>query len=132
MNYLKKESNCQVIKLFLKLKKKLTFFKFFKEDGNFLGWKPNPETPYKWLKYSEVGKIAEQIGSCFIHLGLEPAKETFVGIYAKNRLEWSLTETACNTYSMVTVPLYDTLGLEAINFILVQSKLIKCLKSLKF
>lgn len=92
-------------------------------DGPFLGWKPSASDPYKWLKYSEVAQLGEQIGSCFIHLGLEPNKETFVGIYAKNRYEWSLTEAACNTYSMVTVPLYDTLGLEAINFILVQTQL---------
>ncbi|CAF0748103.1 unnamed protein product [Brachionus calyciflorus] len=92
-------------------------------DGPYLGWKPSLNDPYKWLKYSEVASVAEQIGSCFIHLGLEPSKETFIGIYAKNRLEWSLTEIACNTYSMVSVPLYDTLGLEAINFILVQTQL---------
>lgn len=121
MKYSKKENNCQVISLKCLLNLFKLNFLNLKENGNFLGWKPNPETPYKWLKYSEVATIAEQIGSCFIHFGLEPAKDTFVGIYAKNRLEWSLTEIGCNTYSMVTVPLYDTLGLEAINFILVQS-----------
>lgn len=96
----------------------------FIDDGNYLGWKPNAKDPHKWLKYSEVACLAEKIGSGFIHLGLEPSKETFVGIYAKNRVEWSLTEIACNTYSMVTVPLYDTLGSEAINFILVQSRIL--------
>lgn len=38
--------------------------------------------------------------------------------------KWVLTEVATNAYSMVNVPLYDTLGAEAISFILVQSKLI--------
>lgn len=93
----------------------------FKDDGEYLGCKPSPTEPYKWLKYSQVGQIAEELGSGFIDFGLEPAKETFIGIYAKNRVEWVLTEMACNTYSYVSVPLYDTLGLEAINFILVQS-----------
>jgi hypothetical protein len=31
--------------------------------------------------------LAEQIGSAFISFGLEPAKNTFIGIYAKNRPE---------------------------------------------
>jgi hypothetical protein len=33
--------------------------------------------------------MAKQIGSALIELGLEPAKESFVGIYAKNRPEVS-------------------------------------------
>lgn len=37
-------------------------------------------------------------------------------------LKWVITDTACHTYSFVNVPLYDTLGLEAISFILLQSK----------
>uniref|UniRef100_A0A3Q2XEW8 Long-chain-fatty-acid--CoA ligase n=1 Tax=Hippocampus comes TaxID=109280 RepID=A0A3Q2XEW8_HIPCM len=32
--------------------------------------------------------------------------------------EWTLTELACYTYSLVSVPLYDTLGTEAINYII--------------
>lgn len=52
-----------------------------------MGWKPSEKEPYKWLKYSEVEKIAQEIGSAFIELGLEPAKEGFVGIFARNRVE---------------------------------------------
>jgi len=92
-------------------------------DGDYLGTKPSPNEPFKWLKYSQVNDIAEKIGSAFVHFGLEPAKETFIGIFAKNRPEWVLTETACNAYSFVSVPLYDTLGTEAINFILMQTEL---------
>ncbi len=86
-----------------------------------MGYKPEEKEPFKWYKYSEINKIAESIGSGFAHLGLEPAKETFIGIFARNRPEWVMTETACNAYSFVSVPLYDTLGAEAINFILIQS-----------
>lgn len=59
----------------------------FKDDGNYLGWKPSPNEPYKWLKYSEVEAIAHQLGSAFIELGLEPGNEAFVGIFARNRVE---------------------------------------------
>jgi len=92
-------------------------------DGDYLGWKPSANEPFKWLKYSQVGEIAEEIGSAFIHLGLEPSKENYIGIFAKNRPEWVMTATACEGYSFVSVPLYDTLGDEAINFILLQTEL---------
>jgi len=92
-------------------------------DGEFLGSRKSSKEPFKWLKYSEVNDIAEKVGSAFIHFGLQPSKETCVGIFAKNRAEWVITETACNAYSFVTIPLYDTLGDEAIDFILMQSEL---------
>ena len=89
-----------------------------------MGWKPSSSQPFKWLKYSQVNNIAQQIGSGFNELGLEPGKKILIGIYAKNRPEWVLTEAACNTYSFVNVPLYDTLGIEAINYVLLQSNFI--------
>lgn len=92
-------------------------------DGDYLGWKSSQSEPFKWLKYSEVSDIAESIGSAFLSFGLEPAKENFVGIFARNRPEWVMTATACEAYSLVSVPLYDTLGDEAINFILLQTEL---------
>lgn len=106
-----------------------TLYELFKKgqeisnDGNYLGWKPSSDEPYKWLKYSEVDTIAQEVGSGFMELGLEPGKEDFVGIFARNRVEWMLTEVATNGYSMVNVPLYETLGAEAISFILVQTSL---------
>ena len=33
-------------------------------------------------------------------------------------LQWTISELACHTYSLVAVPLYDTLGTEAIDYIL--------------
>lgn len=102
--------------LFLKARK-------LSNDGDYLGWKPSENEPFKWLTYSQVGEIAEQLGSAFIHFGMEPAKENYVGIFARNRPEWVMTACACEAYSIVTVPLYDTLGDEAINFILIQTEL---------
>jgi long-chain acyl-CoA synthetase len=92
-------------------------------DGNYIGWKPSAKEPFKWLSYSQAAKISEHVGSAFLNFGLEPSKENFVGIYARNRPEWVLTEQACNAYSLVSVPLYDTLGVEAISFILLQTEM---------
>ena len=52
-----------------------------------MGYKPSSNEPFKWIKYSEVNEMAEAIGSAFITFGLEPAKQTFIGIFAKNRTE---------------------------------------------
>jgi long-chain acyl-CoA synthetase len=92
-------------------------------DGPYLGAKPSPDEPYKWIHYSEANTIGMELGSAFIKFGMEPAKESFIGIYAKNRPEWVLTEVASNAFSFVNVPLYETLGVEAISFILVQTQL---------
>uniref|UniRef100_A0A669DC07 Long-chain-fatty-acid--CoA ligase n=1 Tax=Oreochromis niloticus TaxID=8128 RepID=A0A669DC07_ORENI len=79
--------------------------------------------PYQWLKYRQVSDRAEHLGSGLIHRGLKPNSNTFVGIFAQNRPEWIIGELACYTYSMVVVPLYDTLGPEALVFIIDRAEL---------
>jgi len=114
-------SNCfqdgkTLYELFLRGKK-------ISNNNDYLGTRKTTKEPFKWLSYSQVNDMAEKIGSAFIHFGLQPAKETLIGIYAKNRPEWVITEEACNAYSFVTVPLYDTLGEEAIQYILLQTEM---------
>lgn len=36
--------------------------------------------------------------------------------------QWTISELACYTYSLVSVPLYDTLGTEAIDYIIEKSE----------
>lgn len=38
------------------------------------------------------------------------------------QLQWTMSELACYTYSLVSVPLYDTLGTEAIDYIIDKGK----------
>ncbi|CAL8305441.1 unnamed protein product [Boreogadus saida] len=86
------------------------------DNGPCLGYR-KPGRPYQWLKYKQVSLRAEHLGSGLLHLGLKPNPDTFIGIFAQNRPEWIIGELACYTYSMVAVPLYDTLGPEALTFI---------------
>ncbi|XP_028395411.1 long-chain-fatty-acid--CoA ligase 5-like [Dendronephthya gigantea] len=72
---------------------------------------------YSWITYNEVLEKAADLGSGLLELGYKPSPETFVGIYATNKAEWILTDVACQTYSMVSVPLYDSLGADACTFI---------------
>ncbi|ERE78297.1 long-chain-fatty-acid--CoA ligase 5-like protein [Cricetulus griseus] len=66
----------------------------------------------------QVSDRAEYLGSCLLHKGYKPSQDQFVGIFAQNRPEWVISELACYTYSMVAVPLYDTLGAEAIIYVI--------------
>ncbi|XP_074865408.1 long-chain-fatty-acid--CoA ligase 6 [Carettochelys insculpta] len=77
-----------------------------------------PKQPYQWLSYKEVSERAEALGSGLIQQGCKPSTSQFIGVFAQNRPEWFISELACYTYSMVVVPLYDTLGLGAIRYII--------------
>lgn len=57
--------------------------------------------------------------SCRSGLGQYGARfGTNIAIFSINRTEWVLTEHACYMYGYISVPLYDTLGPEAIEYIL--------------
>ncbi|XP_074816161.1 long-chain-fatty-acid--CoA ligase 5 isoform X5 [Natator depressus] len=86
-------------------------------NGPCLGYR-KPKQPYQWLTYKQVSDRAEYLGSGLLFKGCKPSPDQFIGIFAQNRPEWIISEYACYTYSMVAVPLYDTLGSDAIAFII--------------
>uniref|UniRef100_A0A4W5QZE0 Arachidonate--CoA ligase n=1 Tax=Hucho hucho TaxID=62062 RepID=A0A4W5QZE0_9TELE len=77
-----------------------------------------PGEPYQWISYTEVAEQAQVLGSGLLGKGCQPNPEQFIGIFAQNRPEWIISELACYTFSMAVVPLYDTLGEEAMVHIL--------------
>ncbi|XP_046776291.1 long-chain-fatty-acid--CoA ligase 5 isoform X1 [Gallus gallus] len=85
-------------------------------NGNCLGYR-KPNQPYQWLTYKQVLDRAQHLGSGLLQKGCKPSSDQFIGIFAQNRPEWIISEYACYTYSMVAVPLYDTLGPDAILYI---------------
>ncbi|XP_028631698.1 long-chain-fatty-acid--CoA ligase 6 isoform X6 [Grammomys surdaster] len=86
-------------------------------NGPCLGFR-KPEQPYQWLSYQEVAKRAEFLGSGLLQHECKVGTEQFIGVFAQNRPEWIIAELACYTYSMVVVPLYDTLGPGSISYII--------------
>ncbi|XP_034044173.1 long-chain-fatty-acid--CoA ligase 1a [Thalassophryne amazonica] len=86
-------------------------------DGPCVGSR-KPNQPYEWLSYREVALRAEHIGSALLHRGHSHKGDKFIGIFSQNTPEWTIAELACYTYSLVAVPLYDTLGVGAIDCIL--------------
>ncbi|XP_046854706.1 long-chain-fatty-acid--CoA ligase 5-like isoform X2 [Xenia sp. Carnegie-2017] len=58
-----------------------------------------------------------------MELGYKPSTEMTFGIYAVNKLEWMLMDRACVMFSFVSVPLYESLGVEACIYIINHAEL---------
>ncbi|XP_073131701.1 long chain acyl-CoA synthetase 4-like [Henckelia pumila] len=71
---------------------------------------------YVWLTYKEVYNIVLQVGNSIRSCGLEEGVRC--GIYGANCPEWIMSMEACNAHGLYCVPLYDTLGAGAVEFII--------------
>ncbi|XP_062230632.1 long chain acyl-CoA synthetase 1-like [Phragmites australis] len=88
-------------------------------DNRMLGWRPfknGMPGPYLWKSYKEVYEEVLQVGSALQQLGVQPGSR--VGIYGTNCPQWIVAMQACNGYSLICVPLYDTLGAGAVDYII--------------
>jgi len=75
---------------------------------------------YKWFTYAEVAKKVDDIASGVSALGLK--KNDRVGVYGPNCVEWMIAMQACNRMNYECVPLYDSLGDNAIEYIIDHSE----------
>ncbi|KFM80190.1 Long-chain-fatty-acid--CoA ligase 1, partial [Stegodyphus mimosarum] len=91
-------------------------------NGSCFGYRVG-KLDYTWISVGEFMERARNFGSGLVNIGMQPGPSTFIGIYAQNRLEWVVTEYGCYNQSVVTVPLYDTLGLNACAFIIKQAEI---------
>ena len=46
-----------------------------------------------------------------------------MGIFSKNREEWAIIDIACMKACVTIVPFYESLGLNAVNFVINQTEL---------
>lgn len=60
----------------------------------------------------QFGEARTATGSGLLHYGVE--QHQTIGIYSVNCTAWVMMAEACNAYSLVSVPLYDTLGPDAV------------------
>lgn len=109
--------------------KTTTIFELFEQNvqsfGNnkFLAWKSNPNDNYQFLTYKETQSIRNKLGSGILKLmeqfqkGKAP-NDFILSTYSPNRYEWSLVDYTCHAFSITSTALYDTLGPDAINFVL--------------
>ncbi|KAA3680829.1 long-chain acyl-CoA synthetase [Paragonimus westermani] len=83
-----------------------------------LGRRRDFDQPIDWWTYDEVDSRIRAVGSALTHLcGTDDQQETMIGIYGKNSPEWVVTLFACSAYSLVALPLYETLGSEAMEHV---------------
>lgn len=99
------------------------------KDLTFLGHRPVvSKSPlkyadhYVWQTYSQVDDRRRNLGSA-IHALFENGtvgggELPTVGLWSPNRPEWVVVELALNAYGKVGVSLYDTLGDEAVEYII--------------
>ena len=111
-------------------------------SAEFLGQRDDKQEgkPYVWLSNKEVDVYTKNL-SIALHEGgyaieepfeqipgyprLENPQSTlrFVGIFAKNRKEWALSMIALMRNSVTIVPFFDSLGPQALNFVINQTQL---------
>ncbi|PKA54687.1 Long chain acyl-CoA synthetase 1 [Apostasia shenzhenica] len=92
-----------------------------KYAGNrMLGWREfnkGKAGPYVWKTFKEVYEEVIHVGSALQTLDVAPGSR--IGIYGINCPQWAVAmQQACNGYSLICVPLYDTLGTGAIDYII--------------
>ncbi|XP_068659082.1 long chain acyl-CoA synthetase 1-like isoform X2 [Aristolochia californica] len=88
-------------------------------ENKMLGWREflnGKAGCYLWKTYKEVFDEVFNIGSALQAMGAKPGSR--VGIYGANCPQWVVSMQVCNGYSLICVPLYDTLGPAAVDFII--------------
>lgn len=80
------------------------------------------------MTYAEVEELATYAARGMMKLNL-PSEQQYEGrplktiaIFSKNRLEWVLTDIGCWMSSVTAIPLYETLGEEAIDYMAEQTQ----------
>ncbi|KAF9689241.1 hypothetical protein SADUNF_Sadunf01G0071400 [Salix dunnii] len=76
---------------------------------------------YVWQTYKQVYDMVVQVGNSIRSCGVEPGAKC--GIYGANCAEWVMSMEACNAHGLYCVPLYDTLGADAVKFIICHSEI---------
>jgi long-chain acyl-CoA synthetase len=83
-----------------------------------------------YVTYGAAIGQAREVGSGIIAEGLfsEPEGERLrtLGIFSKNRVEWTVVDMAACLFGLTTVPIYDTLGDENITYVLQHAQLTAC------
>lgn len=85
---------------------------------------------YKFKTYAKVERIVHELASGIDKLKLAPKISeyedlclSFLGVYSKNREEYLMIDMVSAMYGHTIVPIYDTLGPDAVQFVFEQTNL---------
>lgn len=100
-------------------------------EHKFLGRRDDKKEgrPYVWMTFSECEDYVTNLARGFIALDMMPDIDSegrswkFMGTYSKNRPEWVLADLASASIGGTTIAFYDTLGPQAVEFVINQTKL---------
>ncbi|KAK4482127.1 hypothetical protein RD792_009266 [Penstemon davidsonii] len=89
-------------------------------ENRMLGWRESVDGkvwgPYLWKSYKQVYHETLHTGSALRAHGIQPGAR--IGIYGTNCPQWIVAMEACSAHGFICVPLYDTLGPGAVNYII--------------
>ncbi|KAI8107268.1 hypothetical protein M9434_001911 [Picochlorum sp. BPE23] len=90
-----------------------------------LGWRPldaeGQAKEYTFYTYKETYDLAKTVAGALAHEGVKAG--TKVGVWSVNCVEWMLAIRACDQMNATIVPMYDSLGETAIEYITKHSEL---------
>ena len=90
----------------------------FEKKFTYFTYKEVEDFCYKFAKNLHEKKSELVVNDSYLNLDL-----SLVGIFAKNCIEWVITDFGCHLDSVTNVTLYSTLGQEAFKFICEQTKI---------
>ena len=94
-------------------------------DRNCLGWRPiaadGTAEDYVYHTYKQTDELATFVSSGFAKLGIKPKSK--IGVWSVNCVEWMLSIRGAERNNAIIVPMYDSLGATAIEYITNHSEL---------
>lgn len=101
-------------------------------NGNSLGRRKRSSNgdlgDFEFITYRELKKKVLALGSSFVSLGLKFGDH--IGIFSKNCPEWLQIHLAISSQGMVSVPVYESLGPDSVEFIINHSEMrLLCISS---
>ncbi|KAL6839678.1 hypothetical protein ACP4OV_030617 [Aristida adscensionis] len=76
---------------------------------------------YDWMTYKEVHSVVLKLAASINKSGIKQGE--CCGIYGANCPEWIISMEACNALGVCCVPLYDSLGAGAVEFIICHAEI---------
>ena len=104
-------------------------------QNDFLGYREKDadgqlKKKFTFFSYKKVFELAEEFGSGLMNLNLVPTNTDvdnlhlkFVGFYSKSNFNFFVSDIGCCLYDYTIIPIYDTLGEKANDYIFNQTKL---------
>lgn len=101
-------------------------------NKNALGWRPidkktGEAKPFQWMSYNQAYERAVNFGAGIKVLNLCPPNDSdglvALGFYSKNCPEYILGDMGCYSQKITPLPMYDSLGPEAVEYCVNQAEL---------